>query len=138
MTYSLSLEKKDLRTIGSQLGIVFGLEKLSQDLDSWLREGFQTDRFHPNYGSVLDSYIGTLIDDSSQFHIEQEVFRVLQNYQSVQMVRLKENPSRFSYDEILGDITSVTSVIQYDAIIVTISYTTYTGTSQVLTTVVTG
>lgn len=132
MTYSLALEGKDLKLIGSQMGIVYGVSKLFQDLDAWLREEFQGDRFHPNYGSVLGNYIGTVISDFSQFTVEQEVFRVLHNYQQVQATRITEDPSRFSYDEILGDITEVTSVIKYDAIIVTIRYQPFTGANQLL------
>ena len=129
MTFSLKVEDGDIVLVGSNMGIVYGVEKLKQDISIWLRERWQSDRFHLAYGSILDSFIGSVIDDSTVFMVQTEVRRVLQNYQALQYRLLKEHPERLSGDEVLVSILSVDAAVNYDTVNVTVRFTT--GSTEV-------
>ena len=129
MSFSLSIVDGDLDLRGSSIAIVHGAEKLKQDVSIWLRERYGSDRFHTNYGSVLDSFIGSVISDYTKSEVQSEVLRVLQNYQSVQLRRLKENPQLLSAAEIMASIDSIDVTINYDMVNVVIRFTTASNTS---------
>lgn len=129
MSFSLALDGDDLQLKGSALGIVYGVEKLQQDVSIWLRERYRSDRFHTNYGSVLDFYIGSVMEDGTRAMVQGEVLRVLQNYQSLQYRMLKEHPERMSADEVLVSIADVRVAIDYDAVNVNIKFVT--GSKQI-------
>lgn len=129
MSFSLAVENGDLVMRGSQLGIVHGIDKLKQDISLWLRERYRGDRFHSQYGSILDSFIGSVISEDTVGMVQSEVMRVLQNYQAMQLRVLRENPERFSADEVLVSIADIRTRIQYDSVIVTIQF--ITGSKQV-------
>lgn len=129
MSYSLALENGDLHATGSRLDIVQGYQKLSQDIDIWLREAYGINRFHPQFGSILDAYIGGVVSATTQTEVQSEVLRVLQNYQNIQLSRFKANPQKFSPDELLNDVTGVTTQIAYDKVVITVNFTTAAGTA---------
>lgn len=129
MSFSLGIVDGDLDLRGSSIAIVHGAEKLKQDVSIWLRERYGSDRFHTNYGSVLDSFIGSVISDYTKSEVQSEVLRVLQNYQSVQLRRLKENPQLLSAAEIMASIDSIDVTINYDMVNVVIRFTTASNTS---------
>ncbi|QGJ94913.1 baseplate wedge protein [Gordonia phage RedWattleHog] len=124
MSFSLKVVDGDIATIGSTTNIVYGVEKLKQDISIWLRERYQSDRFHLAYGSILDGFIGDVIDDSTAYMVQAEVQRVLQNYQSLQYRLLKEHPERLSADEILVAILDIRTRVNYDTVEVTIRFST--------------
>lgn len=122
MTRSLMLTPSgDLSILGRSSQLVSGREKLLQDLNCWLRERITVDRFHRAYGSILESFIGSVVDETTIFDIEAEVMRVLRNYQQLQLRRINENPKRFSKDELLEEIVSVRAESSYDRIDVKIT-----------------
>ena len=118
MTFSLKIVDGDLAQKGSTLEVVFGKEKLTQDLDCWLKERYGGDRFHVNLGSTLPEYIGGIINPNTQREVENEVLRVLQNYQAVQLRGLKQNPTQYSHSELLISIEDIQTTVLYDAIYV--------------------
>ena len=79
MTYSLAIANGDLVRTGNTLAVVYGTEKLKQDLCLWVTERYGIDRFHPKLGSVLPDFIGSLITDSTRAQIQAEILRILQN-----------------------------------------------------------
>ena len=81
MSYSLAISNGDLVQQGSRLGLVYGVDKLRQDINCWLLERYGGDRFHVNMGSILQEFIGGIISESSRAEVQAEIFRVLQNYQ---------------------------------------------------------
>lgn len=129
MSYSLALENGDLHATGSRLDIVQGTAKLSQDVDLWLREEYGINRFHPQYGSILDNFIGGVVTRNTNTEVQSEVLRVLQNYQNIQLSRFKANPQKFSPDELLNDVSNVNTQIAYDKVVVTVNFTTAAGTA---------
>jgi hypothetical protein len=121
VTYSLAVVNGDLVRTGNSMAIVYGVEKLKQDLCLWVTEGYGIDRFHPKMGSILPDYIGSVITDSTRVQVQSEILRILQNYQAVQLQGLKGSPQRYSYSELLYSIDSINVAISYDWVSATVS-----------------
>jgi phage baseplate assembly protein W len=127
MSSSFLVSDGDLVLAGSELAIVSGVDKLAQDLQLWMKEVFGYDRFHPTFGSTLDSFIGLIVDQDMVFYIKSEVQRVLLNYQNSQLRAVQRNPELYSDDELLDTINSVNVVVSYDRVIVRVAVTTVSG-----------
>lgn len=120
MSYSLAIADGDLASSGSQLGLVFGVDKLKQDVNCWLLERRGGDRFHPKMGSILQDFIGGVVSEATRVEVHAEVLRVLQNYQQLQVRRFKENPERFSGSELLVSVDDIAVAVNYDTVNVTL------------------
>lgn len=120
MSYSLAITDGDLVQTGSHLGIVFGVEKLKQDVSLWLTERYGGDRFHVNTGSILQDFIGGIVNDATRAEVHAEVLRVLQNYQALQLRRFRENPERFSASELLVSVDDILTGVNYDTVSVAV------------------
>lgn len=129
MSFSIAVENGDIAVQGDHFAIVNGSDKLQQDLTIWLKERFKSDRFHPQYGSTLDSYIGGMMTNSTVYEIESEVNRILRNYQSLQIKKFKEDSSSLSPSEILAEVTAVVANPYYDAVDVMVYFKTFQGTN---------
>ena len=121
MSYSLAVRNGDLVLQGSSLLVVWGIDKLKQDLQLWVAERYGVDRFQPDLGSILQDYIGDVITPRTQAAIEDEVMRVMDNYQRVQMAAFKKNPRLFSTAELLEEIKNIKVNISYDTVSVAVS-----------------
>lgn len=124
MSYSFAAASKDIELKGSNIGLAYGKTKLLQDLTLWLTERYRSDRFHSNYGSTLDSFIGDVMDPMTTYEVEAEVQRVLQNYQTIQYRRMQEDPTTLSPEEVLVDVEDVKAKIDYDSVVVVVSIVT--------------
>lgn len=120
MSYSLAIVDGDLAPRGSQLDLVFGVDKLRQDVYMWLTERYGSDRFHVNMGTILEDFIGGIANETARVEVQGEIFRVLQNYQAMQLKRFKENPEDFSYSELLISVDDIMAQLSYDTIRVAI------------------
>ena len=120
MSYSLAIADGDLAKRGSQMALVFGVNKLKQDMNCWLLEQYGGDRFHVNMGSVLQEFIGSVVSSSTRVEIEAEIIRVLENYQALQVKRFKENPQKFSPSELLVSVDSVDVTVDYSTVRATV------------------
>lgn len=116
MSYSLAIADGDLVQQGSRLGIVFGVDKLKQDINCWLMERYGGDRFHVNMGSILQEFIGGVASEATRAEVHAEVFRVLQNYQALQYRRFKENPEKLSPSELLVSVDEIIAAVRYDTV----------------------
>ena len=121
MTYSLAIANGGRVRSGNSMAIVYGSEKLKQDLCLWVTERYGTDRFHPKLGSVLPDFIGSLITDNTRTQIQSEILRILQNYQAVQLQGMKAAPQRYSYSELLYSIDAINVAISYDTVSATVA-----------------
>lgn len=124
MSFSFGVKNRDIALKGSQVNIVYGVAKLEQDIGIWLKERYKSDRFHMTYGSVLDNFIGSIIDDNTTEIVRSEILRVLRNYQSLQLRRLKENPQLLQADEILVEVQDINVRVSYDSVIASIKFLT--------------
>ncbi len=130
MSYTLKLTADgdlDLSTT------VEGLDKLKQDLSIWLREEYGVDRFHPNYGSVLQNFIGENIDELTLHLVEVEVIRVFSGFQQAQLNLIKQNPGKYSMDELLDRIITVNVKLDYDTVYADVTFVTAAGNIGALT-----
>jgi phage baseplate assembly protein W len=121
MSYSLAVSNGDLVRQGSNLAVVWGIDKLKQDLQLWVAERFGGDRFHPDMGSTLQDYIGTVISRRTKAEIEDEVMRVLDNYQRVQVYGFKREPRHYSMTQLLEAVKDITINVTYDTVTVAVS-----------------
>lgn len=133
MSYSLSIANGDLVTQGSDLAVVWGIDKLKQDLQLWVTERYGGDRFNPKMGSVLQDYIGTVITPRTKAEIYDEVMRVLDNYQRVQMYGFKREPRNYSMTELLDEVENVSVNVTYDTVSVSVSVRTVARDNTTIT-----
>lgn len=99
--------------------MVEGAAKVEQDLGLAVREAYGTDRFHPQWGSIMNTYIGFSIDDQMPHLLEAEMRRVVQNYVAIQQLQLQQDAtagrkSRYGTNEIIVRVDHVSIVQQYD------------------------
>ncbi len=120
MSYSLAVRDGDLVQTGSQLSLVFGVDKLRQDIQLWLTERYGGDRFHVNTGSILQEFIGGVASESTRVEVQGEVLRVLQNYQALQLRKFKNDPQSLSASELLVSIDDIITAVQYDTVNVSV------------------
>lgn len=116
MTYSLAVSGGDLVKQGRELVIVHGSDKLRQDMTCWLIERYGGNQFHPGYGSILESYIGSVINTNTKAQVYSEILRVLNNYQNMQYRAFTANPKAFSLAELMYSIDAVDIRITYDTV----------------------
>lgn len=133
MSYSLSVANGDLVRQGSDLAVVWGIDKLKQDLQLWVAERYGGDRFHPEMGSILQDYIGTVISPRTKAEIHDEVMRVLDNYQRVQMYGFKREPRHYSMTELMDETENVSVNISYDTVSVSVSVRTVARDNTTIT-----
>lgn len=133
MSYSLAIADGDLVQKGSQLSLVQGVDKLKQDIYLWIMERYGGDRFHVNMGSILQEFIGGIATESTRAEVHAEIFRVLQNYQAVQLRRFKEDPRLLSASELLVSVDDIVTKISYDTVNVTIKLRNGSSQSTTIT-----
>ena len=90
---------------------ITGPAMVAQDLRGALLEPLGNDRFHPGYGSTIDTFIGQPQTEEVLFEVEQEVVRVTDNYAAVQDDFLRRSawdnrPARSS-DEIFARVGEI-------------------------------
>ena len=108
---ALRLEGGDLVVGAGGFETLSGPTKVAQDLRLALGEPMGNDRFHPGFGSVLDTFIGQTQDDDITFQVEQEVLRVTSNYSLVQEDLIRRavwsnQPAR-NTDEVFGRVSAI-------------------------------
>ena len=132
MSFSFAIADGDLVQLGSELDLVFGLEKLNQDLYLWIMERYGIDRFHVTMGSILQDFIGGIVDESTRAEVQSEILRILQNYQAVQLRTLRENPQVLSTSEILVSVDDIRVAISFDTVNVTLKLRNGSGNSTTI------
>lgn len=116
MSYSLAIQNGDLVQKGDQMDLVFGVEKLNQDVFLHMMERYGADRFHVNLGSILQEFIGGVVTDSTKAEVQAEILRVLQNYQALQIRMMNELPSWLSTSEMLVSVDDIKISVLYDTV----------------------
>lgn len=116
----------------SDLAMATGTNKVVQDVRGALLEPLGNDRFHPGWGSDLDSYIGTPTFSDVTITVQSEVNRVVGNLAAVQRDQiesqsLNSDVSTWTTDEVIAGVTSVNVQQTYDAVNVEITVGTVAG-----------
>ena len=118
---------------GGKLQFIQGTSKLVQDLTLWLKEPLGVGYTTPNFGSTLTSMIGGTIGTATIVQVQAEVQRILNLYQSQQILSLKtaQNLSQlgnWNKSEIINSINSVQASQSYNSIVVNVIMTSLSNT----------
>lgn len=121
---------------------ISGPSMVAQDLRGALIEPLGNDRFHPGYGSTIDSFIGQSQSEEVLFEVEQEVLRVTNNYSAVQedfirRAAWENRPSR-NTNEVFGRVDSIKFNPEPTRLGVNIQIKTVDGSSFVVDTMTGG
>jgi hypothetical protein len=130
---TLALVNGDLVVGPSGHTTITGHAKIRQDMALALGEPLGNDRFHPDWGSVLPSYIGQPIDDETDMLVRAEVARVIDQYMGVQQREISRDGrtgavSRFNTGDVVSQVLAINAKVNYDSILVTVSLVTLSGT----------
>ena len=85
---TLSIVNGDFDLSGGTFQTITGATKISQDLGIASLTSYGSNKFHPKYGSVLQSYIGSPINRTTQSLIQSEITRLINNYQNIQIRKM--------------------------------------------------
>lgn len=127
---TLALVNGDLAigTNGAYL-LYSGVARIKQDLTLALTEEYGTDRFHPTYGSIVQSYLGQVLSAELMQLVRAEVNRVLQNYLVIQQNEvlrdtLVDVANRFDTSDVVQSVDNVAARAVLDTIYLSATLTT--------------
>lgn len=129
---TLEVENGDLVLANGSFSTVTGPDKVSQDIEIAVLTPYGSDRFHPRYGSIFSSYIGSPSNPSTATFIQAEMLRVIKNYMAVQLSKVKAAAqaglaSPFSQGELVASAGAINVQQQLDQFQVTASVNTTSG-----------
>lgn len=113
---------------------ITGTQKVYQDLAVLVREPYGEDRFHTDWGGILDEFIGTAIDTQAVAEVRNEIQRLIQNYIVMQSNQISADNAmsrrpRYSPEEIVVGVDSIDVNTTYDKINVRVRIRTAAGES---------
>jgi phage baseplate assembly protein W len=127
---TLALVNGDLAigTNGAYL-LYSGVSRIKQDLTLALTEEYGTDRFHPTYGSIVQSYLGQVLSAELMQLVRAEVNRVLQNYLIIQQNEvlrdsLVDVANRYDTSDVVQSVDNVAARAVLDTIYLSATLTT--------------
>lgn len=125
----------------SDYDMVRGVSKVAQDIRCALLEPLGNDRFHPGYGSDLESFIARSVTYDTRMEVQSEVNRVVGNYAAVQRDKIEADmysgeDTRYSTEEVVSAVSGISVDTQTDSMSVTIGLTTVSGDSIVVSEVI--
>lgn len=131
---TLGLINGDFALDGGDILTLTGSDKIRQDLALALNEEFGSDRFHPQWGSIIKQYLGQLINAQLQLLVKAEVLRVAKNYIAVQQAEIIGNTQVdvagvFDTTDVVRQITSVNTHATFDTINVVLTLQTLARTT---------
>lgn len=111
---------------------ITGSPKIRQDLALALIEPLGDDPYHPNWGSLLNKYIGHPLTGDLELLVEQEARRIVTQYMNTQSQAISTSqtngtPIGYTTSDVVVGITSINGIINYDTIQLTISLVTAAG-----------
>lgn len=141
MTKALALENGDLVLGPGGFATIEGERKVFQDLSLAILEPYGNDRFHPRWGSLLDRFVGSTLNDETDLLIRSEVTRIIRNYMAVQQDRYSRDIAAglkppISAGEMVSRIDNLTILHDYDRYHLTVRLMTLAGQPVTLTSTV--
>lgn len=106
-----------------------GVPRIKQDLTLALTEEYGTDRFHPTYGSIVQSYLGQILSAELMQLVRAEVNRVLQNYLIIQQNEVLRDTvidvaNRYDTSDVVQSVDNVQARAVLDTIYLSATLTT--------------
>ena len=113
--HDLALSNGDIVLGESGHALVSGSQRVLQSLTTGLKESYGVDRFHPRWGSALDSFVGSMTSRGTvPLMVESEVRRVVELWAQSQFLLFREQMERpsavrgsFAAGEVISGIQSV-------------------------------
>lgn len=143
MSWSLRLKNGDLVLEGQHVAQVSGTAKLVQDLKCAILESRGHDKYHPEFGSIIDGgfnengvYVPSVIGETDwafvALRVESEIRRICSEYQRSQIERDKADRLRYGrstldLSEVLESVTNVDITQVQDTMRVRVSIRTASG-----------
>ncbi len=129
---TLQIQNGDLVLSNGAYATLTGPDKVSQDIEIAVLTPYGSDRFHPRYGSVFESYVGQPSSPQTTSLISAELTRVINNYMAVQLGKVKAavtagGQSPFGQNELVSAIGPISVQQQLDRFQVTASVMTASG-----------
>jgi phage baseplate assembly protein W len=129
---TLALANGDIVVAPGGYATLTAAPKIRQDLALALGEPLGNDRFHPEWGSVLPTYIGQPIDDETDMLVRAEVARVIEQYMSIQQRDISRDAqngasSRYSTQDVVAGVQDIVVNVRYDTIQITVALLTQAG-----------
>jgi hypothetical protein len=126
----------------SGYGETTGQAKIVQDLTIAVLTPYGFDRFHPGYGSVLESKIGQPETTLTISNIQAEVQRVISNYIVSQQAVLQAYQARgyrspYSNSDLVAGVQAINVTTQTDTAVINAEIRTLAGQTASVTTQVT-
>jgi phage baseplate assembly protein W len=130
---------KTLALVGGDLALgeggyrlLTGAARIRQDLALALAVPYGHDPYHPTYGSVLESYVGEPLTPELELLVRSEVVRVVQEYVAAQQASiaadaLSGSRARYSHQDVVKQVQSITTEIAYDVVRVRVALKTEAG-----------
>lgn len=135
---TLALANGDLVVTPFGHETVSGALKIKQELLAAFAESLGNDRFHPDWGSMIPSYVGQAIGPDTELLVLSEANRVIQNYIAIQQREVLQDHldvrrSRFNTSDVVRQVIGIRATLDLDKITVFVSLVTETGESVTLT-----
>jgi phage baseplate assembly protein W len=129
---TLALANGDLIVGPGGYATVTTAAKIRQDLALGLGEPLGNDRFHTEWGSVLPTYIGQPMNDETESLVKAEVARIVEQQMAIQQRDISRDArdgvsSRYATADVIAGIQSLSAVVRYDSIQVTVGLVTQAG-----------
>ena len=126
---TFALESGDLVVSNGSYMTVSGAQRMQQQIGLSLMEPTGIDRFHPQWGSILDQLIGTSMTPDITERVKTEVYRVIKNIAALQNSAIQRSATvgskpQVTPDELITGVTGVSVEQVRDAINVKISLST--------------
>ena len=126
---TLGLLNGDLRIVQGGYQLLTGTDRIRQDLTLALLEEYNTDRFHPNWGSIIMRYIGNVITPELEMLVRAEVNRVVQNYIAICQAEIildsvVDVKNRFTTSDVVRRLVEITTSTYEDRINVVLALET--------------
>jgi hypothetical protein len=131
---TLAIVNGDLVLSAGDLMTIHGPAKVSQDLFFALNENYGADPYHPQWGSVLDRFIGQPMLPGTHSAVLSEVQRVLNNYIAVQADQINKagalnQRGMYGAGEVVSKIETINATPTQDTLQVNATLTTLAGQS---------
>lgn len=130
---SFAIREGDLVIEGGQYATIAGSKRVFQDLSLAVSEPLGCDRFHPNWGSMLERYVGTVYDEETELLVRAEIFRIIRQYVDTQQEAMvtrsiRHQKSLFASEEIVQEVSGISVTQEFDRI--NVKVTIQTGDTQ--------
>lgn len=128
--YDCEINAGDFRVVrGGHIQTLSGYRKLVQEMSHALLTPLGTDRFHVNYGSLLEESIGSPLNEEELFAIKIEVRRVLrelqlQHAELIRQIRAGEQVGTITPEELLYEVVSIKVTQEQTMVLVQVEFKT--------------